>query len=113
MKYEIIPTDSFKRDFKQLIKKYRSLVDDFELLKKELLKNPEMGSDLGDNIRKVRMAIASKNKGKRGGARVITCNVIVNMENTDIYLLSIYDKGEKDSISGKEIEKLKRENGLL
>ena len=71
-----------------------------------------MGDDLGNNTRKVRMAIASKNKGKRGGARVITCNVLVNVENSKIYLLTIYDKGEQDSISKKEIKHLKEIYGL-
>ena len=71
-----------------------------------------MGDKLGGNARKVRMAIAAKNKGKRGGARVITCNILINIENTDIYLLTIYDKAGQDSISSKEIETLKRKNGL-
>jgi len=84
-----------------------------ETLKADLLKNPEMGDDLGNNTRKVRMTIASKNKGKSGGARVITCNVLVSIENTDIYLLTIYDKSVQDNISTKEITKLKRESGLI
>jgi len=71
MNYAIETTKDFENQFKQLFKKYRSLRSDMEILKKELLKNPELGDDLGSNTRKVRMAIASKNKGKRGGARVI------------------------------------------
>ena len=112
MNYEIVTTEDFIRKVKSLAKKYRSFSDDLELFKKELLKNPTIGDDLGNNIRKVRMAIASKNKGKRGGARVITCNVIVDVINTDIYLLAIYDKGEQDSISKQEIGHLKKINGL-
>ena len=113
MNYEIIPTKTFKRDFKPLLKKYRSLLDDFEQFKNELLKNPEMGIDMGNNTRKIRMAVASKNKGKRGGARVITFDVVVDYNNTDIFLITIYDKGEQDSISRKMIERLKQENGLI
>ena len=75
MKYDIKTTEYFESNFKSLSKKYRSLFDDIEEFKKELLKNPKLGADLGNNTRKVRMAITSKNKGKRGGARVITCNV--------------------------------------
>ena len=110
MNYEIITTDDFERNFKRLSKKYRSLENDYEILIKELLKNPEMGDDLGNNTRKVRMAIASKNKGKSGGARVITCNVLIDVVNTDIYLLTIYDKGERDNISKNEIKYLKEIN---
>lgn len=113
MNYEIITTEDFYKSVKSLIKKYRSLPDDLEKFKKELLKNPTMGSDLGNNIRKVRMAIVSKNKGKRGGARVVTCHVLVDVANTDIYLLAIFDKGEQKNISEKEIKYLKEINGII
>jgi len=113
MNYQTVTTDDFDDKVKALSKKYRSLKADLAAFEKELLENPTMGVDLGDNTRKVRMAIASKNKGKRGGARVITCIVLVNVENTDIYLLTIYDKGEQKSISKKEIKHLKKINGLV
>jgi len=112
MNYAIITTNDFESNFKRLSKKYPSLDSDYEILLENLLKNPEMGSTLGSNAHKVRMSIASKGKGKRGGARVITCNVLINIEQTKIYLLAIYDKGEQKSISAKEIEILKRRNGL-
>lgn len=51
------------------------------------------------------MAIASKGKGKSGGARIITNFVIAD---TTIYLLSIYDKSEKENFSDKELEELLR-----
>ena len=44
---------------------------------------------------------------------MITFDVVVDFNNTDIYLITIYDKGEQDSITRKEIEQLKQENGLL
>jgi len=113
MNYEIITTKTFKRDFKPLFKKYCSLIDDLEQFKNELLKNPDMGDDLGNNTRKIRMAVASKNKGKRGGARVITFDVVVDFNNTDIYLITIYDKGERGSITRRQIEQLKQENELI
>ena len=113
MNYVIATTDFFEGNFKRLSKKYRSMADDLKQFKKELLQNPTAGNDLGDNIRKVRMAIASKNKGKSGGARIITCTVLVGVENSKIYLLAIYDKGEQESISKKDIEYLKKMAGLV
>jgi hypothetical protein len=95
------------------LKKYRSLKDDLALFEKELKENPEMGDYLGNNIRKIRMAINSKNKGKRGGARIITYHFLVDTANTKIYLLTIYDKSEQESLSDNDIHQLKRENGLL
>jgi len=57
---------------------------------------------LGNDYYKIRLAITSKGKGKSGGARVITCvKVVVNTT----YLVGIYDKSEKESISIKEIQK--------
>ena len=113
MNYTILPTEFFERNFKKLAKKYHSLDNDYENLINELSQNPLIGDDLGDNTRKVRMAIASKNKGKSGGARIITCNVFVDVENSEIYLLTIYDKDKQDSISKKEIKYLKKISGLL
>jgi len=108
-----VTTNDFEREIKILSKKYRSLKTDLITFKKELLKNPTMGDNLGNNIRKIRMSIASKNKGKSGGARVITCNVLVDVVNTDIYLLAVYDKSEQENISKKEIEYLIKINGLV
>lgn len=100
---------SIKKELKRLSKKYRSLPDDFEIFVKELCANPYMGTDLGNGIHKVRMAISSKNKGKSGGARVITdTTAIISIEEGSIILLYIYDKSERESISDKEIEKLKQ-----
>ena len=57
----------------------------------------------GNNCFKIRLAIASKNKGKSGGARVII-NVVV-AENT-VFLLSIYDKNDKDTLADDELKEL-------
>lgn len=57
-------------------------------------------------MRKIRMAVKSKGKGKSGGMRVITFNVIIDRTDTEITLLSMYDKSEKESISDKEIKML-------
>ena len=67
----------------------------------------EMGTPIGSSCYKIRLAISSKGKGKSGGARVII-NVVLT--EGDIYLLTIYDKSEKDNLSQKELEGLL--NGL-
>jgi len=101
MSYEIVPTNNFNREIKKLAKKYRSIVDDLEKLGNELIQNPTKGDNLGNNIFKVRMAISSKGKGKSGGARIIT---YVYVDGEKIFLLSIYDKSEKENISDIEIK---------
>ena len=102
--------DEFKRQFRRLKKKYQSLTDDLEDFQKELIKNPLQGSDLGGGVRKIRMAIASKGKGKSGGARVLTLTVLVS-DDADVTLLTIYDKGEIENVSDEYIKWLISETG--
>ena len=66
--------DEFKRQFRRLSKKYRSLIDDLEIF------------------------------GKRGGLRIITLNVVVETTDTCINLLTIYDKNEIDNVSDEYIK---------
>ena len=103
MSYKIELTDNFKKEAKKLIKKYASLRTEIAELGKELAENPTTGTPLGNDVYKIRLAIASKKKGKSGGARVIS---FVKIIDETVFLLSIYNKGEKDIISDKEIEEL-------
>ncbi len=96
----------FARQIKHLAKKYKSLADDLLVLNDELLSNPMLGIDLGNGIRKIRMSIKSKARGKSGGARVISLTAIISQNDTNVTLLTIYDKSEKDTISDKEIKSL-------
>lgn len=100
----IIP---FSKELKRLKKKYHSIAKDYEMLLDELETNPYLGIDLGNGVRKVRMAITAKGKGKSHGARVITfTDAVFSIDNGKLYLLYIYDKADRDSISDKEIEEL-------
>ncbi|WP_439696059.1 hypothetical protein ACFGVS_25420 [Mucilaginibacter sp. AW1-7] len=109
MNYEIRVIPNFAREAKQLSKKHKSLRADLENLKVQLLQNPKMGTPLGNSCYKVRMAISTKNKGKSGGARVITHIISVDQSEGKIYLLSIYDKADRDSISVSEINNFLKE----
>jgi mRNA-degrading endonuclease RelE of RelBE toxin-antitoxin system len=110
MSYNIVPTENFKKEAKRLIKKYASLKSELEKLNDELEENPTIGTHLGNDIYKIRLVISSKGKGKSGGARVI---FFVKVIDTTIYLFSIYNKGDKDSISDKEIQEIFKNEGLL
>src|SRR5476651_1498110 len=103
MSYKIELTDNFKKEAKRLIKKYASLRTEIAELGKQLSQNPTMGMPLGNDVYKIRLSISSKNKGKSGGARIIS---FVKIIDETVYLLSIYNKGDKDTISDKEIEAL-------
>ncbi|MBQ8224375.1 MAG: addiction module toxin RelE [Bacteroides sp.] len=103
MNYEITTQPTFLRALKHLNKKYKSLKQDLQRLQTELLANPQAGTDLGNDLRKVRMTTGSKNRGKNHGARVITYTYSIDQENGIITLLTIYDKEERESISSNEL----------
>ena len=110
MNVRIIPSVEFDWQFKRLAKKYKLLVDDYLTLSQELKKNPLQGAVLGRGVRKICMAIGSKGKGKSGGARVLTLTVLVSGD-TDVTLLTIYDKDEIDNVSDEYIRWLISEAG--
>jgi hypothetical protein len=83
------------KEVEVLAKKHPSLKDDLNFLGLELQSNPTKGEPLGKDCYKVRLAITSKGKGKKGGARVITC---VKVIQESIFLLAIYDKSEMENI---------------
>jgi mRNA-degrading endonuclease RelE of RelBE toxin-antitoxin system len=103
MSYNIIATPKFSNDLKSLAKKYPSLKKEYPQLISALKQKPDYGTSIGNNCYKIRLAIKSKGKGKSGGARVITYLQIIHQT---IYLLSIYDKSEKENISDKELKAL-------
>lgn len=103
MSYSIFPTHHFEKELKRLVKKFPSLKNEFAQLITDISANPETGTFIGNNCYKIRLAIGSKGKGKSGGARVIT---YLYFERKIVYLLSIYDKGEKASLKPNELKEM-------
>lgn len=103
MNYSVIPIEKFKKEAKRLVRKYTSLKKELTELTSLLQANPTAGTSLGNNTFKIRIAIKSKGVGKSGGARVIT---YVVTENKEIYLLTIYDKADLDSVDDITLRKI-------
>ena len=101
MKHRVIPTPEFEKELRPLLKRHRSLAKDLLRLEKELEERPSKGAPLGHGLFKVRLAISSKGKGKSGGGRVIT---YVVTEDAEVYLLSIYDKSDYDTVDTKAMK---------
>ncbi len=70
-------------------------------LQEELLKDPKAGDAIQGTggIRKIRIPMENKGKGKRGGARVIY--VDIELKET-IYFINVYTKDEKDDLTDDE-----------
>lgn len=100
MNYKVQAIPNFKREAKRLLKKYPSLKNELEQLLELLQVKPDHGTPIGKGCYKIRIAIASKVKGKSGGARIIS---YVYVAESTVFLLSIYDKNEQESISTQQL----------
>lgn len=104
----------FERELRRLAKRYRSMKEDYASFLNELKVNPVMGVDMGGGIRKVRMAITSKGKGKSAGARVITYNIITHTtQEGRVVLVTIYDKSEQTNVTKREIVSRLKKAGII
>ena len=103
MSYKVKSIEVFERQAKKLTKKYPSLKSELFALIQKLKQDPSQETPLGKNCYKIRLAIKSKGKGKSGGARVIT-HIVVS--DSSIFLLSIFDKSEKENLTDKELKEL-------
>ena len=106
----VIVADTFKRDTKHLYKKFPSLKSEIGDLISSLEENAIQGVLIRPNCYKIRLAIASKGRGKSGGGRVITC---VFVEDEEVYLLTIFDKSDRENITDRELDELLRAAGLF
>jgi mRNA-degrading endonuclease RelE of RelBE toxin-antitoxin system len=107
MAFEVITTLSFKKGLKHIAKKHKHILSDITSLIIQLSENPTLGTDLGKNVYKIRLAITGSSKGKSGGARIITYVKIIaqTVVLAEIYLKNEYDTADEDVI----IEQLKNE----
>jgi mRNA-degrading endonuclease RelE of RelBE toxin-antitoxin system len=110
MSYSVKTLADFDKEVKKIAKKHKSIKSDIAKLIDALEINPTMGTNLGQNVYKIRLAISGTNKGKSGGARVITYVIVVKKT---VILAEIYLKSEHDSIEpGLLVQRIKDE-GLI
>jgi hypothetical protein len=103
MSFNVKTISVFERQARRLTRKYPSLKNELQTLVDELKEGPEKGTSIGHNCYKIRLVIASKGKGKSGGARVVTHVVF---KEGIVYLLSIYDKSDIENLTDNEVLEL-------
>ena len=98
---EFVETVVFTKRVQQL-----GLEEALRTLQVDLVKNPEAGAvdNQTGGLRKVRMADPSKNKGKRGGIRVL---YLWLSHRSRIYFLYLYPKGEQEALTKAQKDALK------
>ena len=112
MSLEFVPSDYFATELKRLAKRYRGLADDYEAFLDSPKENPLQGTEIAPKIRKIRMPITAKGRGKSGGARIITYNALVAEQEGKIYLLLIYDKADASNIKMNVVKEIIKDLGL-
>lgn len=100
---EIRFSDEFLKAFKKLKKRYKSLPQDVNALIEELKANPEIGTPLRNGMRKIRIAITSKGRGKAGGGRVI---IRLTLSDTHLAFLYIYDKEDMGNVADNFLDQI-------
>lgn len=112
MNWKVDFTREFVRGAKILKKRYKSFLSDLDKFKDSIMENPFQGIELYPGIRKIRLTITSKGKGKSGGARVITLTYHVSKEEGKVHFLVIYDKSDADTVDLKVVQKYVEELGF-
>lgn len=111
MSFEVLTTPEFEIQAKTLNKRHRSFKKDLKELIMTLIENPFQGVEICPDIRKVRMAITSKGRGKSGGARVITYTIVTaEMEGT-VYLINVYDKSDFSTVDSSILKDIAKKLG--
>lgn len=108
-RFDIVLGETFKKEFRKLLKKYRFILEELENIAESIATNPIQGTPLGKNCYKIRLAIKSKGQGKSGGARIIFCIAVVEEK---VVLVSIYDKAEQSTISDKKLRQILKDEQL-
>ena len=98
MNYKIEIDKEFSKEFKTLLKKFPSLKSDFQNILDNIEKELNLADDLGNGFKKIRINIKSKGKGTSGGGKIITYETIIAIDNKLVLFVSIYNKGDCDSI---------------
>ncbi len=80
---------------------------DYASFQQQLMLAPDFGDVMPGcgGLRKVRIADPKRNKGNRGGARIIYLHV---PDASRFYLIDVYGKNEKDDLTPKEKKQLRQ-----
>lgn len=103
MTYNILTIPEFDKNVKKLSKRYKNIKSDLNKLLRNLQTNPQAGTHLFGSCYKVRLPNSSVPTGKSKGFRVITYYL---SQSNNVYLLNMYSKSDKDTITDVEIAEL-------
>jgi mRNA-degrading endonuclease RelE of RelBE toxin-antitoxin system len=106
MTYKVQLTASFKRSVKKLKRRYPHIKDDLQEGVELLLRTPQLGVIIprSSGIRKVRLSNRDAKRGKSGGYRLLY--YLEDHESQTLYLLFVYSKSDRASVTQRELKQL-------
>ena len=102
-------TPEFKRNLRQLAKKYRRIKSDLQPLLDELGQGRVPGDQIPGvqyEVFKVRVRNSDSGKGKSGGYRVIYQHTSQRTSQQTVVLITIYSKTEQEDIAANDIRQI-------
>ena len=88
------------------MKKPWAFKEDLGVFIDSLSENPLQGTELSPGIRKIRLVITSKRRGKSGGARVITYTICTSESDGRVYLVDVYDKADYSTVDVSVVKRM-------
>jgi mRNA-degrading endonuclease RelE of RelBE toxin-antitoxin system len=106
MSYEIVFGQTFKENVRRLGRRFPHVKADVGAGIRVLMNNPRAGVVIpqGHGARKLRLLSSDLRTGKRGGFRLIY--LVEDEPSPRIYLLLLYAKPDRETVSAAEIERL-------
>jgi len=95
-------SEKFTKDFKQLLKKYHHIEEDFDLFLENFKNEHSHSIAIKRNLFKARIKNSDKAKGKSAGYRTYYYIII----DESVTFLTIYDKSEFEYIDEKLLDAL-------
>ena len=96
MSYRITVTPHFLNVLKALAPKCKTIKLNLAALGEELRTNPNLGRDLGHRMRKIRLSLPIRGKGRKPMSKVINYNVILMQVDKELKLITIYESNVMD-----------------
>lgn len=106
MTYKVQLTASFKRSVKKLKRRYPHIKGDLQKGIELLLQTPQLGVIVprSGGVRKVRLSNSDAKRGKSGGYRLLY--YLENHASQTLYLLFVYSKSDRASVTQRELKLL-------
>jgi hypothetical protein len=103
MNFNIVCTETFSKELKKLVKENQSFSYDFGLLLDKLEENPDMGTPLGNQFFKTKLAFRAMGRQSREKPNI---QVYFCIKQQNVFLIALHNNHGPDSFPEKDMNQL-------